>query len=254
MKFKDIPQFTRCGSYQVNVNWKYMKDWVESNQTELGLQMNPLFQRGHVWSKEQQIAYVEFILRGGKSSRDVYFNCPGWHWQVKEGEYNDFVCVDGLQRITAVLAFMDNEIPAFGAYLNKFEDRVPMDADLVIHVNDLKTEKEVLQWYIDLNTGGTPHTKREIQRVKDMIAAYDNGTPVEQNVTADLDVGMMVTYKPNGEEITRGVVVNIHRSVIGIENFDVRLADGSIMLFRGLAIGKSVFVCNNSDEEGISDE
>ena len=34
---------------------------------------------------------------------------------------------------------------------------------------DLKTEKEVLQWYVDMNAGGTPHTNEEIERVKSMI-------------------------------------------------------------------------------------
>lgn len=40
---------------------------------------------------------------------------------------------------------------------------------LIIHVNNLKTEKEVLQWYIDMNAGGTPHAKEEIERVKELI-------------------------------------------------------------------------------------
>jgi hypothetical protein len=40
---------------------------------------------------------------------------------------------------------------------------------LIIHVNNLKTEKEVLQWYIDMNAGGTPHTTEEIDRVKKLI-------------------------------------------------------------------------------------
>lgn len=31
-------------------------------------------------------------------------------------------------------------------------------------------EKDVLQWYIEMNEGGTPHTKEEIQKVKDMVA------------------------------------------------------------------------------------
>lgn len=34
-------------------------------------------------------------------------------------------------------------------------------------MNDLKTEKEVLQWYIDMNSGGTPHSNMEIERVKE---------------------------------------------------------------------------------------
>lgn len=72
---------------------------------------------------------------------------------------------------------MNNEIPAFGAYFNEYEDRVPMDADLVIHANDLKSEAEVLQWYLDLNAGGTPHTDEENQRVQKML----NATKGEQD-------------------------------------------------------------------------
>lgn len=40
---------------------------------------------------------------------------------------------------------------------------------LIFHINDLKSKKEVLQWYLDMNAGGTPHTSEEIERVKKMI-------------------------------------------------------------------------------------
>ena len=40
---------------------------------------------------------------------------------------------------------------------------------LILNVNDLKSEREVLQWYIDMNVGGTPHTTEEIERVKKLI-------------------------------------------------------------------------------------
>ncbi len=43
------------------------------------------------------------------------------------------------------------------------------DAAMYLNVNDLKTEKEVLQWYVDMNAGGTPHTSEEIEKVKRMI-------------------------------------------------------------------------------------
>lgn len=141
----------------------------KSQEDELNLQLNPVFQRGHVWSEEQQIAYIEFILRGGKSSRIIYFNCPAWNHSVEKDAYNAFVCVDGLQRITAVLRFMNNEIPAFGTYYKDYEDKLPLNADLLININDLQTEKEIMQWYIDLNAGGTPHTNEEIQRVRNIM-------------------------------------------------------------------------------------
>lgn len=165
MKFKDIPQFTNVGSYQVNMPLQYTVGWIKDQIEELGLQLNPDFQRGHVWSEEQQIAFIEYLLKGGKSARIIYFNHPGWMNSFK----GEFVCVDELQRLTAVQRFMNNEIPAFGVYLKDFEDKLPRDVDLIFNVNNLKTRKEVLQWYIEFNSGGTVHTEEEINRVKELL-------------------------------------------------------------------------------------
>lgn len=64
-RFKDIPQFTRSGSYQVDMPINRVPNWIEAEQKEMNLQLNPNFQRGHVWTEEQQIAWIEFFLRGG---------------------------------------------------------------------------------------------------------------------------------------------------------------------------------------------
>ena len=168
-KFKDIPMFTSIGHYKVDIPLNYLSQTIKDYQQEFNLQLNPLFQRGHVWTEKQQIAYVEFFLRGGKTNRIVYFNNPSWHHKAIT-EYNDFVCVDGLQRITALLRFVNNEIPAFNSYYKEYTDRPNMTNHyLSININDLQTEKEVLQWYIELNTGGTPHTEQEIEKVRKML-------------------------------------------------------------------------------------
>jgi hypothetical protein len=70
--------------------------------------MNPDFQRGHVWTEEQQIAYVEYLLKGGMSGRTFYFNKPSWKNKDTINGYDDFVCVDGLQRTTAIEKFLNN--------------------------------------------------------------------------------------------------------------------------------------------------
>lgn len=166
IKFSDIPQFTKEGSYQVNMPLTYYVKWVKENIAECGLQLNPDFQRGHVWTEKQQIAYIEFLLQGGRSGKAIYFNCPNWNLGCREG---DFVCVDGLQRTTAIMRFIDNEIPAFGTYYKDFEDKFPFEVDVLVNINDLKTKKEVLKWYVEMNEGGTPHTEEEINKVKEMI-------------------------------------------------------------------------------------
>ena len=170
-RYKDIPQFKAASSsYAIDCMLNYLDNWVES-QKEDGLNLTPEFQRGHVWTEAQQIAYIEFLLRGGTSGRDIYFNYPSQHHAVKEGAYNEFVCVDGLQRMTAALRFVNNEIPAFGTYFCEFEDHVPLNLSLRIHVNDLQNEGDVLEWYLEMNTGGTPHEKEELARVKKMLEA-----------------------------------------------------------------------------------
>lgn len=168
-KFKDIPQFTRDGSWQCDFDIAHIVNWINEQIEESGLQLNPNFQRGHVWSEQQQIAFLEYFFKGGKSGTVIYFNKPDWHYSVGEGLYNEYVCVDGLQRITAIQRFVNNEIPIFGSYFNEFDDKPRMKYTMKINVNDLKTEEEVLQWYIDMNAGGTPHTKEEIEKVKKMI-------------------------------------------------------------------------------------
>ena len=176
VRFKDIPQLTKYGNYQVNISLDYVpiqiKKW--QNDDYYNLQLNPKFQRGHIWNEMQQIAYIEFILKGGKTARTIYFNMPSWNGGMPSTEYDDFVCVDGLQRITAVLKFMNNEIKIFGSYYKEFEDHIPSNAELFFCVNNLQTEKEVLQWYVDMNAGGTPHTEGEINKVREMIKNLDN--------------------------------------------------------------------------------
>ena len=129
------------------------------------LQLNPDFQRGNVWTEQQQISYVEYILKGGTSARVIYFNQAGWMTNFE----GDFVCVDGLQRITALLRFINNDLKVFGTYYKDFEDKLYDRVDILININNLKTRKEVLQWYIEFNTGGTIHTEDEINKVKELL-------------------------------------------------------------------------------------
>ena len=168
-KFNEIPQFTRSGNWQCDFSPKSLVRFIDEEIDERGLQLNPNFQRGHVWTEEQQIAYLEYFFKGGKSGTVVYLNKPDWNYTVKEDAYNDYVCVDGLQRITAFQRFIRNEIKVFESYYNEYTDDLRNKFTIKVNVNDLQTEKEVLEWYIDMNAGGTPHTKEEIERVKKMI-------------------------------------------------------------------------------------
>ena len=169
MKWNEIPKFKEFGMVNpMEMGFVYYVKFIKNEIEKYNLQMNPDFQRGHVWTEDQQIAYIEFILRGGKSGRDFYFN-----WNIDNNEY---ICVDGLQRTTALERFVNGEIKVFDQYFSEFDfckrkaDHNPLpEYKIRVYQNNLVSRKEILEWYVDMNAGGTPHTNNEIERVKMMI-------------------------------------------------------------------------------------
>jgi len=178
-RFEDVPQFTRDAPYAVDVGWDYLKDHLESHGAGNELDLDPDFQRGHVWSEDKRIAFVEFVLRGGTSARNLYFNCPGF----AHGRLGNYVLVDGKQRLQAALDFLDDKIKVFGGHVrSEFIDRLDiMTVRFRWNVNDLKTRAELLQWYLDLNTGGVVHTSDEINKVKKLLAKEHKRKPPAQS-------------------------------------------------------------------------
>lgn len=174
MRFCDIPKFTRSATYSVNVFWDRIDRWIKEHSKPEnfgGLDLNPDFQRGYVWTPKQKTRYIEYGLRGGLSGLDLYLNCPGWNNKGRSGREGPFVIVDGKQRLQAVREFFKDKVPIFdGHYFSDFTDEFPWACvSFRIHVNDLETREEVLQWYIDLNSGGTVHSDEELRRVRGMI-------------------------------------------------------------------------------------
>jgi hypothetical protein len=140
---------------------------------DYGLDVSPDFQRNYVWTPEQKIRFMEYFLRGGTSGLDIYCNSPTWQNAHRPDEW--FVLVDGKQRLDAALGFLNNEFPIFGTYFREFTDRLRMtQGNFRWHVNTLQTREEVLQWYLDLNSGGTVHTEDELEKVRELLKAGEN--------------------------------------------------------------------------------
>lgn len=146
------------------------------------LDLNPVFQRGNVWTTEQKIAFVENFLRRPQAvNRKIYFNDGGLFNQLEKNDTNDFiagkwVCLDGLQRLTALLDFMDGKFACFDEKVtwdkiqkapNKHE--ILNDSNLDVYQLYMKTNQEVIEFYIDFNSAGTPHSEDEIERVKKLL-------------------------------------------------------------------------------------
>lgn len=161
---------------------------LEKSATANGgvFELNPDFQRGHVWDEARQVAFVENIFRG-VAPTTFKFNSAGWN-SLSEvaGDLhpNTIVCVDGLQRLTAVRRFIAGEIKAFGLLYEELEGTAfhPGSLRVSIEMFDIKHREELLQFYLDLNSGGVVHSDAELQRVRALLDATRVNPPAPVQV------------------------------------------------------------------------
>jgi hypothetical protein len=144
-----------------------------------GVDLNPDFQRGHVWSLEQQQNFVSNFLRGFFPHQGVIiqFNSPSFLLNRKpicDGlDPSKILIVDGLQRLTALRRFVAGEITTREGVshemLEKYE--VPVaETHVRMVILRIPSREKLLKYYLDINNAGTPHTKDELDRVRSMIA------------------------------------------------------------------------------------
>lgn len=175
---KSIPQPKRTFSVSI----LSLEEWINVENNACGensLELNPEFQRGHVWTTQQQVKFLENLMRGliDNSGLTIRFNNPSWiSPQEKDSDLKiKTVCIDGLQRITAVRKFINNEIAPFGLLFTQFPRSFLRPLCLTMCIYELQYMKDVLQLYLDINSGGTPHSKKSLEKVKLMLKEVKGG-------------------------------------------------------------------------------
>ena len=173
----------------VNIDIRHLKDWMNNftgthddySETDILLELNPEFQRGHVWNLDKQIAFIENLLRGIDINKIIRFNDLTMypHDDADDFLQNKILCIDGLQRLTAIIDFIDGKYKIFNNQLN-YQDilnhpdkpsmrRIFNNALIQFDFLQITSYKELLEYYIDLNTGGVAHTQADIQIAKDLL-------------------------------------------------------------------------------------
>jgi hypothetical protein len=166
--FAGIPSFPRA-HYEINVSWDYLEDHFKHYVEAYNLDLSPDFQRAHVWTREQQIAYVEYTLMGGEVGQNLTFNHPDWNGTLGRDQ-NRMEIIDGKQRLEAVRAFLRDDFPAFGHKFTEYCDFPRLACvSFRVRICSLKTRKDILQMYLNINAGGTPHTQAELDKVREML-------------------------------------------------------------------------------------
>lgn len=124
--------------------------------------MIPAFQRdNNKWTREQQIRFVENVCAGFKTTLMLYT------LHEDEGLYEQVKILDGLQRLTAILAFIENQFPIFGEfYFRDIDSRLAFSGVRPnVRIYTFGSELEAVQFYIEMNRGIT-HSSEDIERAE----------------------------------------------------------------------------------------
>lgn len=154
--------------YDVDVQWWWLDRWLE-DASAYPAEMDPPFQRAHVWTREQQIAFCEYAILGGPSGRHILWAAQGWN---SGEEKRGLLLVDGKQRLNAVRMMMANKLPVFGKTVEEWQSQQfrRMRYTFKMVVADI-SEADAVRWYIALNRGATPHTSDEIGKAEAYLAS-----------------------------------------------------------------------------------
>ena len=173
----DIIKPLRSEKWSADFRW----DRIENSLTKLGedwggFELVPDFQRGHVWTAEQQVHFIENCLRGvvGLGGMLIQFNCPNWSQDLASTDLPaGFQCVDGLQRFTAISEFIKGNIKPFGLSKEQLMGTrfSPIHLHMKVAIHDFTSREELLSHYLSINRGGTPHSAEEIERVSGLLEA-----------------------------------------------------------------------------------
>ena len=153
----------------------FLNEWLKLEEDSFGKPINmvPDFQRGHVWTHDQQTKFIENVLRGlvDKSGLTIRFNHP-----TKEAlnHTNDItceiICLDGLQRLESLKQFLAGNILPFGMSYAEIPRVFIRNIRIHFQIYDFTNRSDILAFYLDINSGGTPHSNEEIQRVQSLLA------------------------------------------------------------------------------------
>jgi len=142
--------------------------------------LNPEYQRGHVWTDTQAERFIGHLCEGGEAPK-IYIQRWDSPKNAPEGSGTHYIdlppeVIDGQQRLRAILRFLDGEIAAELTDSRRlwFRDFTEIEARMLpmvrVHYVDLSQE-ERLRFYLKLNRGGTVHSTAEIKKAETLLAA-----------------------------------------------------------------------------------
>lgn len=183
----------------LNAADRQAREIVRSFSESFGLDLNPPYQRGRVWTEDQKIALIRSWLTGTPTGVVIFNDRSTPEWKAASGydptECDEavYACIDGQQRISAAHEWFGDElaVPASwfepehvehtedtvdGPYvrwsgLSKIRQRhFANRAHLTVATARVGTVQEEAAIYLLVNGGGTPQTVADMANAANVAA------------------------------------------------------------------------------------
>lgn len=171
---------SRLKDFREDPQYKSLSGDGRDGEWVLGFAIPP-FQRQHVWTRQQEIAFVDSARKGFHLGSYMFNTTLSLKEALRTDEngrqyyFADLWLLDGMQRLTALQRFFDDEFPVAGLYWSEVPqiDRrfILRDVHFTSYETHLTDEKVMREIYDAMNFGGTAH--REEERA---VAALSAGT------------------------------------------------------------------------------
>jgi len=136
---------------------KEQKGKYPSNQDWLNSVIPPFQRENNKWSTKMKIKFIQNFLSGAKTELLLF----------RMNERENAKIIDGLQRTTAMLQFMNNEFPIFEEfYFEDLKNHIRLfRTSFTLRIYTFDTWESVGKFYVDMNENIT-HSAEDIDKAK----------------------------------------------------------------------------------------
>lgn len=175
----------------LNAADRQIRELARSFRESFGLDLNPPYQRGRVWTEDQKVSLIRSWLTGTPTGVVIFNDRSTVEWKQANGydpvdrDEPMYACIDGQQRISTACEWFDDTIavPASWFAAEDVETTVSTDdgpyvrysgltvprrrhfanrAQLTVAVARVATVEEEGAIYLLVNGGGTPQTSGDM--------------------------------------------------------------------------------------------
>lgn len=154
-----------------NYQQREMSSLIHRMFDKYGIDLNPDYQRGNVWTSDQKVELIDSIFKNIDIGKFTVIKRP---WGPNPNEPTTqllYEMLDGKQRLTAIYEFFIGKFQYKGKYYFELH---PRDRNHFRHYrisyveSSPLTNEQKYRYFLKLNTTGTPVDKEHLDRVKQL--------------------------------------------------------------------------------------